>query len=361
MSDKWTQRKNNNDPIGGYTETHPSYGVIGVSRVSGRGVLFGSEVQHQHFIKVTISEARRVVNPPREFVMSEQELVQIYMTDAQFAQMITSPNQSDGVACTINRCIDDSGKPWVTSYGGRPDPPTPEHYTQKYKDVMGKRAGMISEHIAKAKTHIDALMNGTEKPTKGNLKALQDALHMAQMNFDKNIPYVMEEMSEGIEKKVSTAKSEFESYVAHSLQSKGLEHLSQQAPRLNTFLSLDQFHNRPSTYEVLSLMPVKQITKTVYQCTCACKTHPACPRKSEPWTTETTDKIPARCASCQCRTWNRAARISAKAPLTFKGKTQSVAAWSRELKLAKTTIPWRLKQNWPMDQVLSKEDWRFQK
>ena len=234
MSDKWTQRKDNSDALGGYSETHPSYGVIGVSRVSGKGVLFGSEIQHQHFLKISISEARRVVMPPREFVMADRELVEVYLTDAQFAQMITSPNQGDGVACTINRFTGDKGEPWVDPrHGGRPDPPMPEHYTQKYKDVMGERAEKISEHIAKAKVQIDALIDGTDKPTKGNLKALQDALYMAQMNFDKNIPYVMEEMTEGIENKMATAISEFESYVAFSLQSKGLSDLAAQAPRLN--------------------------------------------------------------------------------------------------------------------------------
>jgi hypothetical protein len=162
--------------------------------------------------------------------------VEVYLTDAQFAQMITSPNQSvEGVACTINRAICDQGQPWVhPRHGGRPEPPEPEHYTQKYKDVMGERSETISEHIAKAKKQIDALMDGTDKPTKTNLKALQNALHMAQMNFDKNMPYVMEEMSEGIEKKMATAVGEFESYVSFSLQAKGLEHLASQTPRLTS-------------------------------------------------------------------------------------------------------------------------------
>jgi hypothetical protein len=53
------------------------------------------------------------------------------------------------------------------------------------------------------------------------------------MNLDKNLPYVMEEMEEGIEKRMATAVSEFESYVAFSLQAKGLEHLAASAPRLS--------------------------------------------------------------------------------------------------------------------------------
>ena len=72
------------------------------------------------------------------------------------------------------------------------------------------------------------------------------------------------------------------------------------------------------------------------------------------------DNIPLRCPKCKSRKWNRGYLLLRKEPLTYNGKTQSIAEWSRELGLAKTTIPWRLKEKWPLEQVLSKEDWRFQ-
>ena len=231
MTDQWLKRESKSPTE--YSETHPSYGCIGISQVSGKGVLFGSEVSHQHFISITISEARRVVDEPREFVMSNRELVRIAMTQAQFAEMITSPNRGSGVPCTIERCIADDDKPWVhPRHGGRPEPPAPEHYTKKYKNVMGERVGYISEGVKTAKEKADRLFSGEDKPTKANLKELSDALRMAQMNLDQNLPYVMEEMEEGVEKRMATAVSEFESYVAFSLQAKGLEDLASQAPRL---------------------------------------------------------------------------------------------------------------------------------
>jgi hypothetical protein len=231
-TDQWTKRKENKDAVGGYSETHPSYGIIGISRVQGRSVLFGSEVQHMHFISLTISEASRHVNTPREFLMADRKLIRIEMTDSQFAQMITSPNQGDGVACTIDCFAGDDGQPWLTNYGGRPSPPQPEHYTKRYKDAMGKRADLISDGLKTAKEKADRLFSGEDKPTKANLKELSDSLRMAQMNLDQNLPYVMEEMEEGVEKRMAAAVSEFESYVAFSLQAKGLEDLASQSPRL---------------------------------------------------------------------------------------------------------------------------------
>ena len=99
-------------------------------------------------------------------------------------------------------------------------------------------------------------------------------------------------------------------------------------------------------------MPFKEITKTMYECTCA---HPECYYNTHPWIT---DNIPLRCPKCKSRRWNRPARLTPKAPLTFNGETLTIAQWSRKLGLAKTTIPWRIKQGFPMEQVLSNEDWR---
>lgn len=232
MTDKWVKREEKSPTE--YTETHPSYGCIGISHVSGRGVLFGSEVQHQHYITLTISEAKRVVDEPREFVMSERELVKVAMTQAQFAEMITSPNRGSGVPCTIERSVGDKAEPWITSFGGRPSPPPLERYTERYKAAMGERADMAIRHLKAAKDAVDKLAEGGDKPTKGVLKELQSRMHIALMNVESNLPYVMEEMEEGIEKRMATAVSEFESYVSFSLRAKGLDSLVSDAPRLVT-------------------------------------------------------------------------------------------------------------------------------
>lgn len=98
-------------------------------------------------------------------------------------------------------------------------------------------------------------------------------------------------------------------------------------------------------------MSVIKITKETFQCRCD---NPTCAHEWE------ADKIPSRCAKCKIRTWNRPARISSGAPLTFNGETLTVSQWARKLGFSRATIPWRIKQGWPLEQVLSNEDWRFQ-
>jgi hypothetical protein len=116
------------------------------------------------------------------------------------------------------------------------------------------------------------------------------------------------------------------------------------------------FNFRPIFSGVFFIMSAIKITKEIYRCKCEAKGKNGIPCPNE-WDA---DNIPLRCPKCKSRKWNRGYRLSRKEPLTYNGRTQSIAAWSRELGLAKSTIPWRIKEGWPMEQVLSKEDWRLQ-
>jgi hypothetical protein len=83
---------------------HESYGMIGISRVSGcSGPLFGSSIEHQNTIQITISKAkldRREYHSDSHYKGSD--IVNIEMSQSQFAEAITSMNTM-GTPCTIRR------------------------------------------------------------------------------------------------------------------------------------------------------------------------------------------------------------------------------------------------------------------
>jgi hypothetical protein len=64
-----------------------------------------------------------------------------------------------------------------------------------------------------------------------------------------------------------------------------------------------------------------------------------------------------RWATAKEQSNNRRPRRSTKGKpnivLTWNGKTQSVNAWSAELKIRGQTIRWRIRKNWPIEQILS--------
>lgn len=214
-------------------ETHPSYGLIGVSRVSGRGILFNSDTVHQHFIALRIMEARRVIDNTNELVIRDRLLCEISMTESQFAQFITQPNRGDGVPCTIHYNSGDNDKPWMNSFGCRPEPPAPEPFTIPFKREAGERAKIISDNLSDLQKAVEEFLDGSAKPNKGALNELKSKIESARRQIDANLPYVVEVASEQIEKKIASAIVEFESYTSQSLQAKGLSHLQAEAPRLS--------------------------------------------------------------------------------------------------------------------------------
>jgi ElaB/YqjD/DUF883 family membrane-anchored ribosome-binding protein len=232
MADQWLKRESSS-MLGWVKETHPSYGMIGVCRVSGNASLFDSEVSHMHYISICIKNAHRVIEGTHEFLSADSTISEVHMTEAQFAQMMTQPNQGDGVACTIHFSAGDKGEPWLNpEWGTRPEPPKPERFEAKFHKEASDRAQVIIDNLAKLAATIDSFLSGEAKANKGTLTELKNSLTSATQQIKSNIPYVLEVASERLEKKISSAVIEFESYVSQSLQAKGLSNLIADAPRL---------------------------------------------------------------------------------------------------------------------------------
>jgi hypothetical protein len=224
----------NPDGLGWTSQSHPSFGVIGVSRVSGQASLFDSDVKHGHFIEITISEAKKHrTGFTHEAVMSGKELAKVRMSFAQFAQFITTQNVGSGTPCTIARVIGDEKEPYANQWGGRPDPPDPKPFIDKFRGVGKERAQKILDSIERASAMMKNIFEGDVSPTKKNLKVVADAMASAHQDVKSNLPYLMECLDEEMEHKMANAVTEFESYVAGSLQEKGLEVMRKGTMTLN--------------------------------------------------------------------------------------------------------------------------------
>lgn len=104
-------------------------------------------------------------------------------------------------------------------------------------------------------------------------------------------------------------------------------------------------------------MSAVPITKNMFHCKCEArnKFFVVCAYE---WDAE---EIPQRCPKCKSRKWNRSYRRSTLPPITFNGVTLTRSGWAKKLGISKTAIRWRINQGWPIEQVLSIEDWRVQK
>ena len=85
-------------------ETHPSWGMIGVNKVNGGSGknFFGSDIQTNHFIEITIRQAEKGRKFNKDFYCGDTKITTVLLTPLQFAEMITLMNTGDGVPCTID-------------------------------------------------------------------------------------------------------------------------------------------------------------------------------------------------------------------------------------------------------------------
>jgi hypothetical protein len=99
----------------GTWETHPSYGVVMLSRASGSPTLFGSKLRnHGQFIILQLCNAKVRREDGDETYFGTDRVAEVWLSAAQFASLLTTMNTAPGVPCTLR------------SVGGvaRPLPPT---------------------------------------------------------------------------------------------------------------------------------------------------------------------------------------------------------------------------------------------
>lgn len=86
-------------------ETHESYGMAGFYRTtcSQGHALFGSSIKHRDTIRLRIGTADVCRGLNTDWYHKDKDIIEIEMSQSQFADLITSFNVGDGVPVTIRR------------------------------------------------------------------------------------------------------------------------------------------------------------------------------------------------------------------------------------------------------------------
>jgi hypothetical protein len=195
-------------------ESEPYMGTIHVSRVPGRAHLFDSDVEHQHFITVSIHHATRERSLSMNWVHPGDEIVEVCMSEMQWANFVSSFNQGSGVPVTLNHIM-----------GRRiPEPPNLKSEVSKFqKEVIAT----VAESIGSLKAAIAKLEAGlvpkAKAPNKTELTTILDDLQAAFRQFTNGVPFIEGQFDEYIEAKMVEAKCEFEGFMQGRLRELGLE------------------------------------------------------------------------------------------------------------------------------------------
>ena len=197
---------------GAERQTHPAFGFIRASRISGNTNLYDSDFNHQHFIRVTIGRSAKERKLSNDWLYDSQELIEIDMSESQWGHFVSAMN-AQSTPCTLTRGpMPNSGyRPEMI-----PDLPSPKPVTEKFdKELMAT----LEKAQDQLKT-IASLLTNAEKPmSKKEQAELARTLSNVRQNIGVNVSFVADQFSEHVEKTVEKAKVEFNAFkMNHTLQ-----------------------------------------------------------------------------------------------------------------------------------------------
>ena len=187
------------------TERHPAYAQIGAMRVSGShgAYLYGSDFRHQHYITIQIHDSELHRNLSGDRAHANKRLLQVAMSEAQWATFVSSLNQGGGVQCTLEFTPEAGMVPSITQ---------PKDRKRQFSKEMGDHL----DTVVGALKDLGALID--DAPLSGKKKlALKRQLHVAEMNLAPNMDFVAERFDEHMEHTTERAKSEVNAYAQHVL------------------------------------------------------------------------------------------------------------------------------------------------
>lgn len=194
---------------------HESYGLVQLSRCEGQVDLFGSPIRAHSFIALKISKGHLYHGLGSDRETDDHLITEVYMSEMQFAEAITTMNRGVGTPCTLRYVIEGDRlkelefPPRQTSEASR----TREEFR---KEVEERMATMKS-----VKRRIDTLM-AEGSLAKSRRMEIGSEIDQLMNLFTDSAPFFMERFEENAEKVVATAKAEITAHADLTARNTGI-------------------------------------------------------------------------------------------------------------------------------------------
>lgn len=197
---------------------HPAFGMISAARVSGGITLYGSDFVHQNFVMVRINRSYLMRDLYRDWPGGGGEIVEVAMSEAQWATFVSSLNMGNGVSCTLR---------FVKDEGLMPDIPVRTEEAEARRDFDQKAKDMgakVQRTIAQIRDGIGSRLSGKVKD-----ELLED-LDRLKRDLMDSLPFLAKSFEEHLETTVESAKIDVDAFIHAAIQRAGLATLGGEAP-----------------------------------------------------------------------------------------------------------------------------------
>lgn len=201
----------NDSALGGDTYKHPAFGMLGFSRVSGGDkVLFGSSINHNDRIIMTLKHGEEHRNLSRDWYSGKGIIAEVEMSYSQFAECITAMNVGDGVPCTLRFTEREGEIPMIAENNSKR-----EQFVNEFSDTVKKAMEQVQKQIDDIQASIDGKKNLGIK----DRQEIVNQLTQVKYNIGCNLDFCAEQFNKQMDKTVCEAKGEIEAFCQNKINS----------------------------------------------------------------------------------------------------------------------------------------------
>ena len=189
--------------------THPAFGQITVSRISGQRTLYGSDFGHNGFVRVSVFASELERNHHRDWPHHMNvPLIELDMSEAQWGSFVSSFNIGMGTQCTLN-VVGDERKP------GFP-------LQERAKLHFGEGQATVQAVLDDLKALRAKIEAGTAGLSKTRQTDMLKEVDWSIRRMTDSLPFVAKSLAEEMEHTVEKAKTEVHAYVTRTVIDAGI-------------------------------------------------------------------------------------------------------------------------------------------
>lgn len=196
-----------------YHFKHPAYAQAHASRVTGHTTLYGSDFTHSHYITLSISYSEEHRSLSRSWHFPRGEIIEVSMSESQWATLVSSLNHGSGVPVTISR------------YHGKGVPGIEQ--PKKVELFAGEVAMELNQLMGSIQRAKDLFEDDANKMSAAVRERMKRLLWELEAAMQSGLPFVTKQFSEHMENTVEAAKAEVHAYAQATLSGLGIERLDQ--------------------------------------------------------------------------------------------------------------------------------------
>jgi len=201
------------------TDRHPAYGMVNLSRCTGRVDLFGSPFENSDFVALRVSTGERTRDLGQHWYMERERVLEVYLSAGQFAQLITTMNAGSGVPCTIHRARLEGPLTQLP-------PPPPEVHSEMRGAVEDlQRTVNQATDIDRILADVNAALEGIPRLPEKYKAAVRAAVAQHRSTLRSAAPFYAEQAARAAERIVASAAAEVDASVTRVLGRLGLAKL----------------------------------------------------------------------------------------------------------------------------------------